>query len=233
MSQSEAPQRKSGPLSLSSPSPLLDQAPHELPSRLSYPARHRRIVGPIRAAAWPRRAPFASPKVKGLTGKGVTYEKKVRARVAERTGAFEMPTNNSELLKDLNAQTALPLLMYFGLWISYVDKNGTGIAQPDIILLEGRPGVQPYDGPLRMWWAQPEKVGHITLIECKLTQLENGYAQMEELYVPLLQFLFPSVPIARVQACKWADPDVEPGELVSELSEVPMGCKRATWHYLA
>lgn len=71
--------------------------------------------------------------------------------------------------------------LYSDLWLFYEDANGQGYAQPDHFIL------------------QPER---IILLECKLTQVDTAWDQMDGLYVPLLRKLFRREEIIRVQAFK-------------------------------
>lgn len=69
-----------------------------------------------------------------------------------------------------------------GPWIEFKDKNGLGIAQPDIVLVGKK---------------------RVIVLECKLTFTDSAWAQMNKLYIPLLRKMYPSVKnFAGVQVCK-------------------------------
>lgn len=74
-----------------------------------------------------------------------------------------------------------------GAWISYRDRVGPGLAQPDIVLV------------------LPEGV---LVLEIKLKFTLRAIPQLDALYVPLLQYLFPSRPIWRAVLCKHAAPEI-------------------------
>ena len=74
-----------------------------------------------------------------------------------------------------------------GPWISYRDRVGPGLAQPDIVLV------------------LPEGV---LVLEIKLKFTLRAIPQLDALYVPLLQHLFPSSPIWRAVLCKHAAPEI-------------------------
>jgi len=75
---------------------------------------------------------------------------------------------------------SLDCKIHLGRWFYFIDKNGHGWCQPDIYL---------------------EFKDCIILIECKLTQTENAFLQMKELYVPVLQKVH-GKPVYTVQVCK-------------------------------
>ena len=94
---------------------------------------------------------------------------------------------------------------YCGQWIEYQDVNGLGYAQPDVFLL---------------------REDEILLLEIKLTQTMNGWSQMEDLYEPLLHYIY-GLPIRKALVCqnlRW-NPDI----LVDDADEL---CPEATWHFL-
>lgn len=65
-------------------------------------------------------------------------------------------------------------------WIAFVDANGPGHARPDyFITFEDR----------------------IILFECKLSQTEHAFLQIDGLYRPLLKHIF-NRPVVGVQVCK-------------------------------
>ncbi len=70
--------------------------------------------------------------------------------------------------------------LLLGQWILYADSSGVHWAQPDIVLVCR---------------------DFVLLLECKLTQCDNGDAQMLETYKPLLEKLY-SLPVKCVQVCR-------------------------------
>lgn len=84
-------------------------------------------------------------------------------------------------------------LMHFGSdcrtgpWISYCDQTGPGLAQPDIVLVLS---------------------GGVLVLEIKLKFTLQAVPQLDALYVPLLQHLFPAQPIWRAILCKYAAPEI-------------------------
>lgn len=74
-----------------------------------------------------------------------------------------------------------PADIHYGEWIRFEDSTGKHYAQPDIFIV----------GEKRIW-----------LIEVKLSQTPNAFAQMRLLYKPLLEKLFPEKDIVIVQVCK-------------------------------
>lgn len=74
-----------------------------------------------------------------------------------------------------------------GAWISYRDRGGLGLAQPDVMLV------------------LPEGV---LVLEIKLKFTLRAIPQLDALYVPLLQHLFPDRPIWRAVLCKHAAPEI-------------------------
>lgn len=70
--------------------------------------------------------------------------------------------------------------VHAGQWIEFFDDGGRGLAQPDYFI---------------------ECETHILLIECKLTQTSVAFAQMNDLYVPLLHHIY-SRPVTALLACR-------------------------------
>ena len=100
---------------------------------------------------------------------------------------------------------AVPGEVFCGQWIEYLDENGLGYAQPDIFILQE---------------------DQILLLEVKLTQTENGWAQMEDLYEPLLHHIY-GLPVHQCLVCqnlRWT-PDI----LVDAADEIQHA---GTWHFL-
>lgn len=102
-----------------------------------------------------------------------------RLRGAKAEGRrFE--NNVVKMLKAWEQVGQLPANLQAGQWFEFEDKHGHGYCQPDILL---------YDR---------EK---IVILECKLTQTDVAFEQMEELYVPVLQRAF-GLEVFTVQVCK-------------------------------
>lgn len=74
----------------------------------------------------------------------------------------------------------LPGTLFAHQWLAFEDENGVGYAQPDYFIL------------------RPDNV---LLLECKLSQVDSAWDQLELLYAPLLGHLF-SRPCIPVQVCK-------------------------------
>lgn len=99
----------------------------------------------------------------------------------------------------------IPGEVFLGQWIEYQDINGLGYAQPDIYILQD---------------------DRILLLEAKLTQTQNGWDQMEELYEPLLHFIY-GLPVYQCLVCqnlRW-----NPERLADAVEELG---HNATWHFL-
>jgi hypothetical protein len=97
-----------------------------------------------------------------------------------------------------------------GRWIEFCDANGGGYAQPDVFLV----------GP----WST-------LLFESKLKETQWGHSQIDELYRPLLRYIF-GRPVIGILVCKFIQfaPEnliMHPGELLDETSE-----KTYIWHWL-
>jgi hypothetical protein len=71
-----------------------------------------------------------------------------------------------------------------GQWFKYLDANGSGHCQVDILLI-GKT--------------------NIGLIECKLSNVEEGRAQIDELYRPILSWHFRR-PVRGIVACQHLSP---------------------------
>lgn len=70
-----------------------------------------------------------------------------------------------------------------GTWFEYEDNDGTGFAQTDILLLAtGLP--------------------RLAILECKTTRCVQGWAQLEGLYRPILERVYPKRDLIRVQVYK-------------------------------
>lgn len=97
----------------------------------------------------------------------------------------------------------------FNQWIRFHDTNGTGFAQPDVII----------DTPHGIY-----------ILECKYTYTDMGWEQLERLYIPLVRHLHPGRPVFGVEVCKVLD---ETRPLVVGLSFLDSPPPpRLTWHFL-
>jgi hypothetical protein len=114
-----------------------------------------------------REGPWKKPrKRKGAIAKGLAYEKKFGQELIAQ-------------LKDLKRAQPLDTVggqFFSSQWIWFEDANGEGYAQPDYFIY--LPAVRK-----------------VLLFECKLTQCASGYAQLRELYSPLLRYIFNTPPI--------------------------------------
>jgi hypothetical protein len=96
-------------------------------------------------------------------------------------------------------------------WFEFYDKNGDGWAGADHILF------------------LPDR---IVIFECKLSQTPSGISQIQFLYRPLVQFIFPDRLVQGVQVCKNLYQEA-PGQ-VDSLAEVLSSSSEAifTWQWL-
>ena len=77
----------------------------------------------------------------------------------------------------------------YGPWIRYEDGGGTFYAQPDIVI--------------------PHKTFTL-IVECKLSfRQRRAYIQLNDLYRPLLQWLYPEVPVRLLQVCQFLKPNID------------------------
>ena len=67
-----------------------------------------------------------------------------------------------------------------GQWFEFLDRNGPGVCQPDHYI--------PFED-------------QVLLFECKLTQTDVAFSQMDQLYKPILRQLY-GRPVTGVQVCK-------------------------------
>lgn len=93
-----------------------------------------------------------------------------------------------------------------GPWIEFFDSNGRGFAQPDFVVF----------GEGDDW----------LVLEAKLSQTQAAFAQLFDLYVPLLAHLHPEQEFVPLQVCKYLR---EPGPIIEDLSAAKPG---AIWHWL-
>ena len=94
-------------------------------------------------------------------------------------------------------------------WISYIDKEGKGFAQTDFYIVEPT---------------------FILLFEMKLTYTESAFAQMKELYVPLLEKIY-QVPVVTMQVCKILYKVPRYTSTPEEQLASPVFNANITWHY--
>ena len=106
----------------------------------------RKIDG-LLVASWTNKG-WSKPKrlPKGAKGRGLSFERKMK-----------------KFLDKLDVD------FVHDKWISFVDLNGAGMAQPDFLVV---------------------KDDFVLLIECKLRESESGYEQMLSLYKPLVEMLY-------------------------------------------
>lgn len=80
------------------------------------------------------------------------------------------------------------------------------------------------DGPLR--FCQPDALVFdlerllITVLEYKLSHTDHAWWQLNFLYIPVVQFMFPNCQVRGVEVCKWFDPGVATSAPISRLREV-------------
>ena len=139
-----------------------------------YTRAKRKIEGLKRAAIMPDNfKPFGNDKAKGVIGAGLRYEKAFREHLARKhTGVL------------------------CGTWLGFDDDNGSGICQPDAILLE----------PL-------------TIFECKLSfKWRSASTQLRHLYKPLVEDIWGGE-AKLVQVCKFLKPSAKHHRIVKTLEE--------------
>ena len=127
-----------------------------------------------------------------------------------------------------------PLLSHFhcASWIRFCDANGEGWAQPDwfVVVAPSRTIAPPH-----VHGHESQSPSVILLGECKLTQTPVAWSQMEELYKPLLEKIYPEHRIVRVQVVKnlSADDAIGPKEICWDfnqvLTRVHAGAVRILW----
>lgn len=94
--------------------------------------------------------------------------------------------------RDLACGLRLAITGYFplwhGQWFKFVDKNGPGYCQPDILL--------------------QTSLG-IVILESKYTWTEAGHLQIERLYAPVIEKAYPGVQSFGIVVCKVLTRDVK------------------------
>ncbi len=94
-------------------------------------------------------------------------------------------------------------------WIEFYDQKGKGFCEPELYL----------------------NGSEIILMEVKLTGGPHGKAQMENLYKPLLEYIF-AKPVRCLLICKYKTEET-PGPMVGSVEEFIAGGERfATLHWL-
>jgi hypothetical protein len=94
-----------------------------------------------------------------------------------------------------------------GPWFEFEDANGHGYCQADVLVNRGD-------------W--------LMIVEAKLTQQEKAWLQLEGLYMPVVELLWPGVPLARVQATGFLN-GYAGAQLVSSPEKVVPGDTRWLW----
>lgn len=92
---------------------------------------------------------------------------------------------------------ALPGALH-GQWLKFVDNNGKGFCQPDI-LFSPRPGV-------------------LCVVECKLTDTMEAEGQLKHLYMPLVGKLFDGE-LRPIIVVKYLSPFTQPSRIVGSWDE--------------
>lgn len=97
-------------------------------------------------------------------------------------------------------------------WVEYVDSNGEGQAEPDLVLV------------------LPDAV---TVVEVKLTGCRYGHEQLSGLYLPLAAHIWRR-PVRGLQVCKALGRDT-PGPFISDpvafVTDTAGDGAIATWHW--
>ena len=145
---------------------------------------YRSILSPLSYVRWAERPQHlpTKDKLKGRRAKGMTYERGVKKQ-------FE------RLIPKLWSS----FLIYSGAWIHFIDKNGHGYAQPDMVL---------------------ELSDSVIIIEVKLTQTDTAEKQTKLLYLPLVAKLIPEKTIYLLQVCKNLRYVPKDGSLIKRLEDV-------------
>lgn len=126
--------------------------------------KRRSLKGLTKAQFIDERPKFIPPqaKLRGAMKKGITYENKV-----------------AKYLKALCKGEVI-----HGQWIEYVDRQGLGWCQPDILIV-------------------PKTKRHsLVIVECKLTATPRAKNQLKYIYLPALQMIYPKHTIKLVQVCR-------------------------------
>ena len=135
----------------------------------------RKIVG-LRSVTLipPHSAPFKNKKSKGARQAGIIFER--------RFGDYLSACFDNVLV---------------GPWFRYEDENGSGLCQPDMVLLE----------PL-------------VIFECKLKyKARAGLWDLRDLYQPIVEHFYES-PAKLVQVCKHLTPSARTKKILQTLDEL-------------
>ncbi len=84
-----------------------------------------------------------------------------------------------------------------GQWFRFVDKNGLGVCQPDLLLRT--------------------QFG-IAILESKYTWTETGHMQLDRLYIPVVEKVWARTPAFGIVVCKVLGPGVHPDWICRDLA---------------
>lgn len=132
--------------------------------------RHRVVEGLVYAAPCERPDFIPQARLRGSRAAGLRYERRVGAALPQARG---------------------------GLWFHFLDRNGPGHCNPDLVLDLG---------------------DVLAVLECKLTETEQGRLQISELYRPVLRYALGREVIG-VQVARNLTPRTDLGVVVHSLSE--------------
>lgn len=132
--------------------------------------RHRIVDGLIWASSCPRPEFLPKPRLRGSKAEGLRYERRVAAAVPR-------------------AQT--------GLWFEYIDANGRGWCNPDLVLDLG---------------------DILAVLECKRTERQQAQSQILDLYKPVLELALRR-PVIGVQVTKFLTPATNPTQVATSLRD--------------
>ena len=106
------------------------------------------------------------------------FVKKQRPRGVRRAGiTFERKVG--EILERRFGGMVIP-----GAWIDYLDiALGRRSCQPDYLVVDVR-------------------AGKITIVECKLSHTHHAWQQLNDVYKPVIEFLFPGFKVRGIEICK-------------------------------
>ena len=102
-----------------------------------------------------------------------------------------------------------------GQWFKFVDSNGPGFCQPDILLRT--------------------PVG-IAVLESKYTWTQAGHVQLDKLYIPVVEMAWPDQPAFGIVVCKVLTADVDPSwicrDLASAIARAAGDASRTVLHWI-
>lgn len=102
--------------------------------------------------------------------------------------------------KDLACGLRLSIIgkmpLWHGQWFRFIDQNGLGVCQPDIIVRT--------------------PVG-IAILESKYTWTAAGHLQLDKLYIPVVEKANPGIPAFGIVVCKVLTSDVNPAWICRDL----------------